>query len=565
MSKNKQRSLLNFLLILGIAVFANVLANVFYGYFDLTEDKRFTLTEPTRELLRAVDDPVLVRVLLGGDDYPAGFKRLQRSVREMLDDLRGETGYIEYEFVDPAEGSVEEINERRRQLAQDGLEPTNLRVQGVDGTDEKLIYPYALLSYRGRKMTVNLLDNEGTGGQEQVLNNSVNQLEYKFASAINRLGNGYRPNVAYLQGHGELAEPYRRELTKSLQQFYNVGTIVLDSVTYLTPEIEVLIVARPRAPFSDRDKFKLDQYVMRGGKIIWMLDKLDVSVDSLYRNRTYVPREYPLEVDELLFRYGVRLNSDLVEDLQSSRIQLVVGNQGGRPQFDLFPWYYHPTLTPKEGHPVTKGLDLIDAYFVSTIDTTVTTRTPLKKSVLLASSPNSRVKFWPMELSFDMVRYDAQVEKFNQGNQIIGVMLEGEFPSLYTNRVSDGMRATLTEIGQEFRERSVPTKQLVIADGDFAKNPYNPESDATLPLGFNRFEQYQFDNKDFLLNAVEYMQSDGGFVEARGKEVKLRPLNTAKAQTEQTKWQLLNTVVPLAFLLLFGLGYQWVRRRRYAR
>ena len=564
MTKNKQRSLVNFLLILGIAVFVNLLSNAFYGYLDLTEDKRFTLTDATRDLLAEVDDPVLVRVLLGGKGYPAGFKRLQRSVQEMLNDFRGETGYIEYEFVDPNEGTPEERNERYRDLAQDGILPTSLRVESAEGKNEIRIYPHAIVSFRGRKMSVNLLDNEGVGGQEQILNNSINQLEYKFASAIARLGEGYRPNIAYLQGHGELAEPQRRELTKALQQFYTVGTFNLDSATFVPPAVDLLIVAKPQNTFSDRDKFKIDQYVMNGGKVIWMIDKLDVHLDSLYRNRTYLPREYDLQIDDLLFRYGVRMNSDLVEDLQASRIQLVVGNQGGRPQFDLFPWFYHPILTPVDGHPVTRGLDQMNAYFISSLDTTVQTKTPLEKTVLLSSSPNSRLKFWPMDLSFDIVRYEPQVDKFNKANIPVGVMLEGVFPSLYTNRVTDGMRATLEQIGQEFKSTSPPTKQLVIADGDFGKNPYNPESDATLPLGFNRYENYQFANKDFLLNAIEYMQADGGFVEARGKEVKLRLLNTAKASTEKTWWQTINVVVPLLFLFLFGGIYQFIRRRRFA-
>ena len=563
---NRTRSLLNFALVLGIALLANILGNVAYTYFDLTEDKRFTLTDATRDLLDEVDDPVFVRVLLEGE-FPAGFKRLQRSTREMLEDFRSENGYLEYEFVDPNDGDPEERNERIASMAKDGIVPTRLTVKGADGQEERLIYPYAIFNYRDRTVVVNLLENEGVGNrQEEELNNSINQLEYKFASAIKRISTGYRPNIAYLLGQGELAEPQRRDLTKSLQAFYNVGTFVLDSAAVIPPAVELLIIAKPRARFSELDKFKIDQYVMNGGKIIWMVDKLDVHLDSLQRNRgKFLPREYDLNIDDLLFRYGVRLNSDLVEDLQSSRIQLVVGNQGGRPQFDLFRWYYHPIVTPSNSSPITRGLDQVNVYFTGTIDTTVQTKTDLKKTVVLSSSPNSRVRFWPMELNFEVLRYEPEVDKFNKANVPIGVLLEGEFPSLFTNRVSDEMQQELAAAGQEFRTLSQPTKQLVIADGDFGKNPYNPQADQTLPLGFNRYENYLFDNKDFLLNAVEYMQSGGGFVDARGKEVKLRLLNTAKAQAEETKWQLVNVAVPIGFLLLFGLIFTLIRRRRYAR
>ncbi len=547
-------------LILGIAVLVNILGSAFFTHIDLTEDQRYSLSDPTIELLHNLDDVVYIEVLLEGD-FPAGFKRLQRSVRELLDEFRSYSGYIEYSFTDPNAGTVEEVNQRRQELAKEGIVPTNLRIKETEGTEEKLIYPYAKVSYGGRSAVVDLLDEQARGNTpEEQLNTSISQLEYNFANALHKLQLGAKEVIAFTVGHGELNELERKDLVRSLKAYYEVGTFNLDSAFTIPPAVKVLIVAKPRLPFSERDKFLIDQYIMNGGKVIWLIDRLNAELDSLRGTNAYVPMDYPLELDDILFRYGVRINPDLVLDLRCSHIPMVIDPTGRQ---ELFPWYYHVISFPQSDHPIVKSLDGINLFFPSSIDT-IKTKTPVKKTILLTSSENSRIQPNITRLNFEILRYDPDPEKFNKQHIPLAVLLEGEFPSLYQNRVSEAFSQTLEQIGQQFKEKSVPTKMLVVSDGDLARNlVVDPRKGSVMPLGFNRFERYQFANKDFLLNAVEYLRDDSGIIEARGKEVKLRLLNTTKAQQEATKWQLLNIGLPLLFLMLFGLIWNWIRNRKY--
>ena len=562
MSERRKQSLIKLGLILGIAVLANILGSAFFTHIDLTEDQRYSLTDPTIELLRSLDDVVYIEVMLEGDS-PAGFKRLQRSVRELLDEFRSYSGYIEYTFKDPNRGTPEEVNQRREELAKEGIVPTNLRIKETEGTEEKLIYPYAKVNYGGRTAVVDLLDEQARGSNpEEQLNTSISQLEYNFANALHKLQLGAKEVIAFTVGHGELNELERKDLVRSLKAYYEVGTFNLDSAYVIPQAVKVLIVAKPRRPFSDRDKFLIDQYVMNGGKVIWLIDRLNAELDSLRGTNAYVPMDYPLELDDILFKYGVRINPDLVLDLRCSHIPMVIDPTGRQ---ELFPWYYHVISIPQSDHPIVKNLDGINLFFPSSIDT-VKTKTPVKKTILLTSSENSRIQPNITRLNFEILRYDPDPEKFNKQHIPLAVLLEGEFPSLFENRVTAAFQQTLEQIDQQFREKSVNTRMLVVSDGDIARNlVVDPRQGQVMPLGYNRFERYQFANKDFLLNAVEYLRDDNGIIEARGKEVKLRLMNTTKAQQEATKWQLLNIGVPLLFLLIFGFLWNWFRRRKYAR
>ncbi len=556
-NKRKQ-SLVTLALVAGIAIFLNVLGNVFFTHLDLTEENRFTLTEPTRLMLRELDDVAYVEVLLEGE-FPAGFKRLQRSVREMLDDFRSESGFIEYQFTDPNTGTTEDINLRRQELAKDFITPTVLRVKSAEGTEEKVIYPYAKVRYRGRTSLVRLLDEQSAGVPQEVqLNDAVSKLEYNFANAIHKLQIGAKEIIAFTIGHGELGDLERKDFVNSLRSYYEVGIFDLDSATLIPQDVKTLVVAKPRTPFSDRDKFLIDQYVMNGGKVLWLIDRLNVELDSLRRSNSYVPPDMPLELDDILFKYGVRINPDLVLDLQSSHIPMVIDQTGKQ---ELFRWFYFPIVTPASDHPLVRSLEGVNLYFPSTIDT-VRTKTAVKKTVLLTSSEKSRIQPNITRLNFEILRYDPDPTKFDKPHLPVAVLLEGEFPSLYENRVTQEMENVLAQIKQEFKPLSVPTRMLVVSDGDVARNLTTPQG-KPVPLGFNPYERFQFDNKDFLLNAIEYLRDDNGIIEARGKEVKLRLLDTAKAESQKTMWQALNIGVPLALLGLFGLIYNYLRKKKY--
>ncbi|MCF8243628.1 MAG: gliding motility-associated ABC transporter substrate-binding protein GldG [Saprospiraceae bacterium] len=562
MSKKRNQSLLRLGLIVGIALFANVLGNVFFTHFDLTEDKRFTLSEPTLKMMKNLDAEVYINVMLAGD-FNAGFKRLQRSVTEMLDDFKSESGFITYNYTNPGEGTVDEINARRTELAKDGIVPTNLRIKTTEGTEEKFIYPYAKISYKGRTAVVDLLDEEAVGANpDEKLNTSISQLEYKFANAFHKLESGAKEVIAFTMGHGELNERERADLVRSLRAYYEVGTFKLDSATIIPSEVKTLIVAKPKAPFSDRDLFLLDQYVMNGGTVLWLIDPLNVELDSLRNQNSYIARDYPLNINDMLFKYGARVNPDLVLDLQCSKIPMVIDQKGS---MDLFPWYYFPVIVPNSNHPLVRNLDGINLYFPSSIDT-IKTKTPVKKTILLTTSDHSKLQPNITRLNFEILRYGDEITaSFDQKNIPVAVLLEGVFPSFFENRVTTEMQAGLQQIGQEYKAQSAPTRMVVVADGDVARNFVNAKTGQPLALGFNPIDRFTYSNKDFLLNAVEYLRDDVGIIAARGREVKLRLLDTQKAKDEETFWTLLNIGGPLVLLGVFGFVFTWLRKRKYAR
>lgn len=560
----RNKSLLNLALIIGIAVFVNILGGIFNTYIDMTEEGRFTLTAPVVNMVENLDDVVYFQVLLDGD-FPAGFKRLQRSTREMIEDFRSHSGYIEYAFEDPNVGSVEEVNANRKTLSDRGIQPVNLRVQSTEGMEQKVIYPYVIITYQGRSRTVNLLEPETNANPEITINNSISLLEYKFANALQQLTQGGKPIIAYLKGHGELSELQTADLTNGLRENFEVGYFSLDSTMNIPTQIELLMIAKPTKPFSEKDKFKLDQYLMNGGKMLWMIDRMAVNLDSLRGVPFYVPQDYPLGIEDLLYKYGFRVEPNLLADRQSTKIPLVVGQQGGKPQFDLFDWYYHPVVTPPERdpHPIVKSLGGVNLLFPSTIDT-IRTKTQTDKTVLLTSSRFSKTQYSPVRISYDILRYEPEAGWFNKQHLPVAVLAEGIFPSAYENRVAASMTATLEEIGKPYKAQSDPTKMVVISDGDIGKNLLTADG-SYKPLGLNQYTERTYANKEFLLNTIEYMFDQGGVIAARGKDVKLRLLDTAKIEETRGFWQFLNIAVPLFFLALFAFVYNLIRKSRYAR
>lgn len=562
-----KQSILKILVVIVLAIAANVIGNQFYTYFDLTEEKRYTLTKPTQELLKGLEEEVYVNVLLEGE-FPAEFKRLQKATKEILADFGSVSGLIEYKFEDPIPNSlpVEEKNNRIKQLRSDGLKAKNLNVK--EGKEQRTIrfYPYAVLNYQGRSIPVDLVGENIPGlSAQEALNNAIGLLEYKLANAIQKLQTSRKPVIAFTVGHGELPRQNTQDIRQQLSAYYQVGDILLnDTLVQISPEIGMLIVAKPRTSFSEADKFKIDQYVMNGGKVLWLIDALDVHLDSLRRSGQYTP--YPLTEDlfnleNLFAKYGARINNSLAIDIQNTRIPQII-DERGTPQ--LFPWYYHLVSIPNQDHPVTKSLGPVNLLFANTVDS-MRTKTAVNKTFLLTTSERSTVQFFPMQLSLEMLRTKPDIAQFNKSFQPLAILLEGQFSSLYENRPKGKFLASYQAIGQEYKSNSESTKMLIVADGDIISNYADAENNRYAPLGFNRYEEYTFANKDFLINAIEYMMDDNGVIAARSKEVKLRLLNEPKAEAEETKWQLINILLPLVFLVLFGIGYNYWRRWKYAR
>ncbi len=565
MRQNKRiQSILQLLMIIGILIFVNIIGNFFFAKLDLTEDKRFTLTDGTKKLLKKQENILYVQVLLEGE-FPAGFKRLQEATREMLNDFRGISPQIEYQFIDPTDGSTEEVNARKKELAKDGITPTNLRFGDQAETVEKLIYPFAVFSMGERSVAVNLLENNVPGmNPEIVLNNSVGLLEYKFANAIQKLQIFRKPSIVFSQGQGELYPQQTVDLEKNLRAFYDTGRVDLDSIYALSKEIDIFVVAKPRGTFTERNKFILDQYVMNGGKVIWLIDRLAVDLDSLRnRDNSYLARDYPLNLEDQWYKYGFRIQPNYVLDLECSRIPNVVGKLGSSNQIELKPWYYNPLVAPTSFHPIVKSLGRVNLFYPSTIDT-IRTKTNVKKTILLESSVYTKIQPNITRLNFEILRVPVDETKFNKGPQPLAVLLEGEFPSLFQNRVTEGMMSGMESLNLKYREKSVKTKMLVVSDGDVAANLFNAKSGEYRALGYNQFERQVFSNKNFMVNAIEYMLDENGVIDARAKEVKLRMLDKVKPKKEKTFWQLINIIAPLFFLALFGFIFYSYRKRRYA-
>jgi len=564
MLKNKKsQSLIQLALFFGIIVFVNILSSYIYKSADLTEEGRFTLTQPTKELMDEIDDILYIQVLLDGD-FPAGFKRLQTATKELLDDFRSVNGNVEYEFLNPGEGTIQEVNERKKVLANDGIIPTVLRVKQIDETVEQIIYPWAIINYKGRSVPINLLENEALGvSDEVILNNSVSLLEYKFTSGITRVRTTKKPAILFTTGHGELEAIQTLDLHRAIYKKYNVGQINLDSIIQIADQVKTLVIAKPKTRFTSRDKFLIDQYVMRGGNVMFLIDQLGVNLDSLRMLPRFIPRENNLGLEDMLFNYGVKVKPNLILDLECTQIPLVTGQLGDGPQYDFFPWYYHPVVAPTSAHPIVKNLERINFQFPSSIDT-FRTKTPIKKTVILTSSKYTKLQRTPIELNFEILRQKPKEDFFNKPPQPIAVLLEGVFPSLYENRVPQQMLEGLESMGQQYVSKGKPAKMLVVSDGDVVRNLIvDMETQKVKTLGFNPYDKRIYGNKNFIINALEYLIDNSGVMESRSKEVKLRMIDTTRARTEKTKWQVVNIVLPLVFLLTFGFLYNYVRRRKY--
>ncbi len=551
------------LLMLAIIFVVNIIAAYVRFQWDLTEDKRFTISESTARIMAAPDDNVTVRVLLDGE-FPAGFVRLQSAVRDMLGKIRDINPNVSFEFEDPASGTVREREQRARMLQEEKIIPVSLSYSDGTKVVQKAVFPFAIIYYKQRQYVVNLLEDQKPGDDEEVvLNKSISLLEYKFANAFQKLQAPRAKNVLFLQGHGEWDASQTFRLEAEIRKFHKVGRVNPDTLMRIDSTIDLVMVCGPKTAIPLKDQFKLDQYIMAGGRVIWLIDKFDVSLDSINKYKFFVPPAFETGLDDMLFRYGVRLMPDFVVDLECSSIPQVVGMTGDKPQTKLFPWIYNLSVASDTEHPIAKNIDRVNFSFPGSIDT-VKTNGPVTKTILLHSSRYSRTQLAPVRLTFEILKSSPDPAKFNDGNKALAVLLEGEFESFFKNRITPEFQATLDNIGMKFLDKSKPARQLIVTDSDFAKNLVNPVSGETEDIGYNKWERrYYKGNKEFILNAVEYMLDEDNILTSRSKEVKLRLLDPVKTRQEKTFWQFLNVELPLILLILFGLVYRYVRKRKY--
>lgn len=552
----RRQNIMQLLTGLAIIIALNAIGSVKFARFDLTSEKRYTLTQGTRSMLRQLDDIVYFRVYLEGN-FPAGFKRLRNQTREMLDEFRAYSDRVQYEFINPLQAP--ERDDLLDMLVQKGLQPTQLQVRADDATSQQMIFPGALVSYRGQEVPLQLLQDQIGKPAEDVLNNSAQALEYNMASVIRQLTVTQKERVGFVEGHGEYENRYIADIGASLSDFYEVDRVHIDNNLEEILAYKTLIVAKPEQPFSEEEKFIIDQFVMQGGSMLWLIDPVFASMDSLLPpDFTSLGMPQQLNLDDMLFRYGVRLNANLLMDLRAAPIPVTTGMIGDRPQISLLPWYFFPLLEAAGDHKIVKNLNLLRSEFVSSIDTV--TAAGVEKTVLLRTSPYTRVVATPAEIALRILQQQPDERLYTAGPQNTGVLLEGSFESVFRNRLAPNV--TLPD-GYQRRDQSLHTAMIVVADGDLVRNQFN-QYGQPLPLGYDRFSGETFANRDFIMNAVNYLADDSGILEARAKDVRLRMLDRTRINRSRTAIQFINVLLPLLLVVIFGtLRFIW-RKRRYS-
>ncbi len=549
-------------LLVGV-ILLNVFGNYFYKRFDLTQDKRYTLSEAAKNTISDVNSPIIIDVFLKGN-FPPEFKRLQTETKQLLEEFTAYNPNINYEFIDPLEDE-EDPEAVEKQLFQMGLNPAEVQVRENGKVSTERIYPWALATYNEKTVRIPLLKNQlGTTSEERV-NNSIQNLEYAFADAFNKLVTPKKRSVAVLKGNGELDDRYLADFLTTLKEYYRIAPFTLDSVA-VSPQrtlndlknYDLVVIAQPTEAFSDSEKYILDQYIMNGGASLWLLDMTEQRVDELSGKVFAIKRD--LNLTDLLFKYGIRINPNLVKDVISAPIVLATGNENDS-QYNRYPWFYFPLSASDNNHPVVSNIEAVKFEYVSEIDTL---QNDVKKTVLLSSSPITKLAGLPDEINYDIdipknlkvVNEGPNPSEYNAGVIPLAVLLEGEFPSALANRIKPFKLS-------EDKTKSIATKMVIISNADIIKNQF--QGNRPLELGFDKMTQSMYGNKEFLLNTVNYLLDDTGLINIRSKEISVPFLDPLKTAEERTKWQVINLLLPLGLLVIFGLAFTYFRKRKYTR
>ncbi|TAH16243.1 MAG: gliding motility-associated ABC transporter substrate-binding protein GldG [Runella slithyformis] len=540
-----KNNLLKFLLFVAVLVGLNLLAAFAFVRWDATEEKRYTVADATKKMLQNLDGQVLVKVYLTGD-FPPGFERLEGAIKETLASFSDYSGAnLAYRFIEPKDPALQD------ELMKKGLLPTNLFANEDGKKTERLVFPGALLVYEGKEYPVQLLKGNKSNSSEEQLNQSYENVEFELASAIRQLTQKKRQKIAILVSHTQVPPPRFSDLIATLQARYDVFFDLNNPANY--DGMDALIIPKPDLPFSEDDKFKIDQFIVKGGKALFFVD--GARVDSVSLEGTFA-QPSGLNLDDLLFKYGCRINQNLVKDLSCAYIPLNVGNMGDQPQIKPMPWRFFPLVNNFGNHPIVRNLDAVYTRFPSSIDTVAVAG--IKKTPLLLSSQYTKLLKAPALVAYNEARQQPDPRTYNGGVQTLALLLEGSFVSLFNNRIlpTDPRSAGFVNGGKT-------SKILVCADGDLIVNDMDYKRNAPLPLGYDRLSQNTFANKDFVIYALEYLLDADGLITARNKQITLRPLDKIKLKEERTQWQILNLLGPLVLVGLIGVGWQWRRKRRY--
>lgn len=564
-SSSASRKRLNILqLVIGIVILflLNFIGDFVFERFDLTEEKRYSLTDATIEELKNLDDIVYFKVYLDGE-LPADYNRLHDATQEMLDEFRVYAGdNVAYEFIDPSADPDEKVrNSIYRELSEKGLQYNNLRSRDGDKQTEQIIFPGALISYRGEEFPVQLISSQMGVPREVMVNNAIQQLEYELMSTLRKATRAVAKNVYFIKGQSEISPDELADISNTLGEYYNIEFKEINGQLDALQLANAIIIAGPDSSFTEKDKYMIDQFIMKGGKVMWLVEPVHASMDSIQKYTMTMGLPKDVNLSDQLFKYGARINPDLVMDLRAFPIPIVTGMVGDQPRQELFPWYYAPMVGPANTHPIVNNIDAVKTQFASTIDF-VGKNPEVEKTVLLTSSPYTKVVKAPARISLNVLRESPDERQYVQGEKAVAVLLEGKFESVFKNRISPDVSEN-PEF--RFKEESTPTKMVVISDADIIRNRVNRNTNEYYELGYDRYTNRTYGNKEFILNCMNYLLDDDGLINARGKEFKIRLLDKQKAKRERLNWQITNVVAPILIILLFGVIHFYIRKRLYAK
>jgi len=542
-----------------------LLAIVSFFYFfriDLTSDKRYSIADQTKTLMEKTDEPLKVVVYLEGDLNP-GFMRLKKSTAGLLDELSVYASKnMDISFENPSLADTPDAREKKyAELQSRGLMPTAVYERDKEGKSiQKVIFPWIEMTYKGKKVQVCLLKNIAGNSGEDNLNISIENLEFEITDGIRRLVNTEVSKIAFIEGHGELSEAETFDISKTLSKYFQIDRGIIAGNATILDNYKAIIIAKPTKPFSESDKYIIDQYIMRGGRVLWLIDGVRVSKENLATIGISPAMELDLNLNDQLFTYGARINPVLLQDMQCASVPVNIAPPGATPQFEATPWYFAPLLLASPEHPVTRNITEVRSEFCSGIDI-VGDNKLVKSQLLLATSDNTHILGTPTTIDLSQKIKAGDKTYFNVGYVPVAVAMEGIFQSDFANRMTPkGLTNTFPVKKQSFN-----TRQIVVADGNIIRNEISSKDSVAVPLGYDRYMNQQFGNKDFILNSVLYLTDTDGWMQLRSNTLKLRLLNKRMTGVDRTTWQLINVLVPVCLLLLFGIGYQIIRKRKYTK
>jgi len=548
------------IVILGL-IAINIIASFLYFRIDLTSEKRYSLSPATKNILKNLDDYVYFQVFLDGNLSPS-YKRLQKTIIETLDEFKAyNKRLIKYDLIDPAKGKDEAtLRNYLKELEYRGLVPSIDYEISETGTSENVVWPCAIVTYKGRELPINFIYSNIPGSKELLINDAIENTEYKLIDGIHRITLKEKSKIAFIKGHGELDALEINDLALALQDYYIVNQITINHQLKALDEFKAIIIAAPDSTFDEMDKFIIDQYIMKGGRVLWLIDGALADMDSLQSKPDILAIPNDINLDDMLFNYGARVNKDLVMDYHSAQIPVKTGQVGNQPQFSLFNWYFFPTVANIKGHPIVRNINDIKFEFASSIDTIA--KPGIRKTILLSSSNYSRLLNTPSIISLNFLRIKADRTFFNRSNIPMAVLLEGSFTSLYKDRILDTI-AKDPDI--RFTEISKPNKMIIVGDGDVAKNQvaFRQGKYVPYPLGYDRYTGIMYGNREFLLNCVNYLLDEADIISIRNRDINIRLLDKRKVEINLAVIRTINIVLPILLVCVAGVIIYFFRKRNY--